>query len=50
MLQESIKVSLIVVSVDQWIYLMITRYYLLPFLSITLQKHPVHLEVRIILT
>jgi hypothetical protein len=40
MLQPSIKVSLIVVSVEQLIYLLLTRCCVLPFLPITLQRHP----------
>jgi hypothetical protein len=39
MLQQSIKVSLIVGSVEQLIYLLITRWCVLSFLSITLQRH-----------
>jgi hypothetical protein len=50
MFQQSIKVSLIAVTVEQLIYLLITRFCVLPFLPITLQRHPVHLEVRTILT
>ena len=40
MLQQSIKVSLIAVSVEQLIYLFLTRCCLLPILPITLQRHP----------
>jgi hypothetical protein len=40
MLQESIKVSLIVVSVEQLIYLFLTRCCLLPTPPRTLQRHP----------
>ena len=40
MLHESIKVSLIAVSVEQLIYLFLTRCCLLSILSITLQRHP----------
>ena len=50
MLQESIKVSLITGSVEQWIYLFLTRCSLLPILTIDLQRHPVHLEARTVLT
>jgi hypothetical protein len=39
MLHQSIKVSLIAVSVEQLIYLFLTRFCLLPILSITLQRH-----------
>ena len=40
MFQESIKVSLITGSVDQLIYLFLTRFCLLSILSITPQRHP----------
>ncbi len=40
MFHQSIKVSLIAVSVDQLIYLFLTRWCVLPFLTITLQRHP----------
>jgi hypothetical protein len=40
MLQQSIKVSLIAVSVEELIYLLITRCCLLPILPTTLQRHP----------
>ncbi len=50
MLQESIKVSLITGSVEQLIYLFLVRFCVLPFLLITLQRHPVPLEDRTILT
>jgi hypothetical protein len=40
MLQQSIKVSLIAVSVEQLIYLLLTRCCVLPHLPITLQRHP----------
>jgi hypothetical protein len=40
MLHESIKVTLIAVSVKQLIYLFLTRYCLFPILPITLERHP----------
>jgi hypothetical protein len=40
MFQQSIKVSLIAVSVEQLIYLLLTRCCVLSFLPITLQRHP----------
>jgi hypothetical protein len=40
MFQQSIKVSLIAVSVEHLIYLLLTRCCVLPFLPITLQRHP----------
>ena len=49
MFQQSIKSSLITVNVEQLIYLFLTRFCFLPILLITLQRHPVHLEVRSIL-
>ncbi len=39
-LQQSIRVSLIAVSLEQLIYLLLTRYCLLPIPSRTLQRHP----------
>ncbi len=50
MFQQSIKVSLIAVSVEQLIYLLITRCCVLPFLVITLQWHPCPLGRQNILT
>ena len=40
MLQQSIKLSLIASSVEQWVYLFLTRCCLLPIMPITLQRHP----------
>ena len=40
MLHESIKVSLIAISVEQLIYLFLTRCCLVPILPKTLQRHP----------
>jgi len=39
MFQQSIKVSLITVSIEQLIYLFLTRCCVLSFLLITLQRH-----------
>jgi hypothetical protein len=50
MFQESIKVSLIAVSVEQLIYLLITRCCFMSFLPILFRDTPVHLEDRTILT
>jgi len=44
MLQQSIKVSLIAASVEQLIYLFLTRSCLMLILSITLQRRPCPLE------
>jgi hypothetical protein len=40
MLQESSEVSLVVVSVEQLIYLFLTRFCLLTIPQRTLQRHP----------
>ncbi len=42
MLQQSIKVSLTAVSVEELIDLFLTRCCLLPFLPISLHRHPCH--------
>jgi hypothetical protein len=46
MFQQSIKVSLITVSLEQFIYLFLTRCCLLPIPPRTLQSHPCSLEQR----